>query len=148
MQALNKLQEEVGGPLRGGDPGVRLVEAAASAEPAYFDAVPSGFTPRDGEWLIVPRHHIFGSEELSVQSPAVRERAPQAYLAMHPADAARLRLAAGELVDLTVGDVSYRVAYLAAPDLLRGVAEFPAGLPGLAGLILPAWGTIRRVSGA
>ncbi len=148
VQALNKLQEEVGGPLRGGDPGVRLVEAAASAEPAYFDAVPSGFTPRDGEWLIVPRHHIFGTEELSVQSPAVRERAPQAYLAMHPTDAARLRLAAGEPVDLTVGDVSYRVACRAAPDLPRGVAEFPAGLPGLAGLILPAWGTIRKVSGA
>ena len=67
---------------------------------------------------------------------------------MHPADAARLHLAAAERVDLIVGDVSYRVPYLAVPDLPRGVAEFPAGLPGLTGLVLPAWGTIRRASGA
>ncbi len=146
VQALNKLQEEVGGPLRGGDPGVRLVEADASAAATYFDAVPPAFTPREGEWLIVPRHHIFGSEELSVLSAAVRERAPEAYLTMHPADVARLRLAAEERVDLTVGDVSYRVPCLAAPDLPRGVAAFPAGLPGLTGLVLPAWGAIRKVS--
>jgi NADH-quinone oxidoreductase subunit G len=146
VQALNKLQEEVGGPLRGGDPGVRLVEAAASAAVAYFDAAPPAFAPRDGEWLIVPRYQIFGSEEMSVLSPAVRERAPQAYLAMHPADAARLRLAANEQVDLIVGDVSYRVPHLAVPDLPHGVAEFPAGLPGLAGLVLPTWGRIRKVS--
>jgi len=146
VQALNKLQEEVGGPLRGGDPGVRLVEAAASAAVVYFDAAPPAFAPRDGEWLIVPRYQIFGSEEMSVLSPAVRERAPQAYLAMHPADAARLRLAANEQVDLIVGDVSYRVPHLAVPDLPHGVAEFPAGLPGLAGLVLPTWGRIRKVS--
>ncbi len=146
VQALNKLQEEVGGPLRGGDPGVRLIEAAASADPVYFSAVPRAFAPREGEWLIVPRHHIFGSEELSVLSPGVRERAPQAYVALHPADAARLRLAPSERVDLTVGDVSHRVPYLAAPDLPRGVAAFPVGLPGLTGLVLPAWGRIRKVS--
>ena len=29
VQALNKFQEEVGGPLRGGDPGRRLIEPAA-----------------------------------------------------------------------------------------------------------------------
>jgi NADH-quinone oxidoreductase subunit G len=146
VQALNKLQEEVGGPLRGGDPGVRLVEAGASAAVSYWNGAPSAFAPREGEWLVVPRHHLFGSEELSVLSPAVRERAPQAYVAIHPADVARLRLAADEQVDLSVGDVSYRVPYRAAPDLPRGVVEFPVGLPGLTGLVLPAWGTVRKVS--
>jgi NADH-quinone oxidoreductase subunit G len=146
VQALNKFQDEVGGPLRGGDPGVRLVEPEASAAATYFASVPPAFVPREGEWRIVPRHHIFGSEELSVLSPAVRERAPQPYVALHPADVARLRLAAAEPVDLSVGDASYRVPHVAAPDLPRGVAEFPVGLPGLTGLVLPAWGTIRKVS--
>jgi NADH-quinone oxidoreductase subunit G len=145
-QALNKFQDEIGGPLRGGDPGVRLVEPDASAAAAYFDAVPPAFVPRQGEWLVVSRPHIFGSEELSALSPAVRERAPQAYVAIHPADAARLRLAPAERVDLTVGEVSHRVPHLAAPDVPRGVAAFPVGLPGLNGLVLPAWGRIRKVS--
>ena len=69
------------------------------------------------------------------------------FMSRYAAMRTRLRLAADERVELTVGDVSYRVPCLAAPDLPRGVAEFPTGLPGLTGLVLPAWGTIRRVSG-
>jgi NADH-quinone oxidoreductase subunit G len=148
VQALNKFQDEIGGPLRGGDPGVRLLEAKASAAVTYYDEVPAAFVPREGEWLIVPRHHIFGSEELSVLSPAVRQRAAQAYLAIHPEDVTRLRLAGADHVELILGDASYRVPYLAVPSLPRGVAEFPVGLPGLTGLVLPAWGTIRKVSDA
>ena len=36
---------------------------------------------RAGEWLILPLHEIFGSEELSRLAPAVAERVPQSYLA-------------------------------------------------------------------
>jgi hypothetical protein len=39
-QAWNKFQDEVGGKLRHGDPGVRLIEASASGL-EYFTAVPA-----------------------------------------------------------------------------------------------------------
>ncbi len=71
VRAVNKFQDEVGGPLRGGDPGVRLIEPASGAAPHYFDGVPEAFAKRDGEWLIVPLYEIFGSEELSRLAPAV-----------------------------------------------------------------------------
>ena len=32
-----------------------------------------------GRWLVVPLHHIFGSEELSALAPGSRELAPQPY---------------------------------------------------------------------
>ena len=76
VRAVNKFQDEVGGSLRGGDPGVRLIEPASGAAPRYFDGVPEAFAKRDGEWLIVPLHEIFGSEELSRLAPAVAERVP------------------------------------------------------------------------
>ena len=48
VQALNKFQEEVGGPLRGGDPGVRLVEPAVVSgrrRPPSHRRRPSGRPP-------------------------------------------------------------------------------------------------------
>ncbi len=37
VQALNKFQQEVGGPLRGGDPGKRLIEPPEESDHAYFE---------------------------------------------------------------------------------------------------------------
>ena len=100
VQALNKFQDEVGGPLTGGDPGERLIEPMPGKKVAYFQNVPAGFKPRAGEWLLLPLHHIFGSEELSALAPAIAELSPQPYLALNPDDASDLGLAAGDEVQL------------------------------------------------
>ncbi len=110
VQALNKFQQEVGGPLRGGDPGKRLIEPQKMKAVPFYSAVPDAFKPRAGEWLIVPLHHIFGSEELSILSPGIAERAPKPYLALNPDDAKRLQVAEGDAVELPIGYEKYRVA--------------------------------------
>ena len=46
------------------------------------------FEPREAEWLVVPLHHIFGSEELSVLTPGIAERAPEAVRGLNADDAA------------------------------------------------------------
>ncbi|MGH8800731.1 MAG: molybdopterin-dependent oxidoreductase, partial [Casimicrobiaceae bacterium] len=69
VQSLNKFQQEVGGALRGGDPGVRVIEPGQTARAAYGGQVPEAFERQRDVWLVVPLHHIFGSEELSVLSP-------------------------------------------------------------------------------
>ena len=74
VQALNKFQQEVGGPLRGGDPGKRLIEPGRTDHASFFNDVPEAFTPGDNEWLLVPLYQIFGSEELSILSPGIAER--------------------------------------------------------------------------
>jgi NADH-quinone oxidoreductase subunit G len=72
VQALNKFQQEIGGPLQGGDPGKRLIEPTKDAKAAYFTDIPSN--PAPGVDHPSPRYRIFGSEELSVHSRAVIER--------------------------------------------------------------------------
>ncbi|NQD81571.1 molybdopterin-dependent oxidoreductase, partial [Pseudomonas sp. CrR14] len=57
-QAWNKFQDEVGGHLRAGDPGVRLIEAKG-ANLGWFSA-PGAFNPAQGTWQAVPLHHLFG----------------------------------------------------------------------------------------
>jgi NADH-quinone oxidoreductase subunit G len=147
VQALNKFQAEVGGPLRGGDPGRRLIEPAPVGKPPYFDSVPAGFRRRPDEWLVIPVEHIFGSEELSVLSSGVAELTPKPYLGMSLDDAKSLGIADGDEAELSLTGAAFRLPVRVRPALPRGVAELPAGLPGLLGVGLPARGTVRRRGG-
>ncbi len=148
VQALNKFQEEVGGPLRGGDPGIRLLNGIAGAKTSYFVEVPTAFQGRQGEWLLLPLHHVFGSEELSVAAPAVAERMGKMSLALQPDDAAALAIAPGELAEVVVAEKHYRLPIHLDSSLPRGTAGVPIGLPGFHGLSLPAWSSIRKASGS
>jgi NADH-quinone oxidoreductase subunit G len=137
IQALNKFQSEVGGPLHGGDPGRRLIEPSQGGEATYFDVVSTPFKTRVGEWLVVPIYHIFGSEELSILTPGVAELAPQPYLGLSAKDVAALQVSEGEEVQIAVSGRLYYLPVKSVPSLPSGVAGLPAGLPGL-GQIVPS----------
>jgi NADH-quinone oxidoreductase subunit G len=143
IQSLNKFQEEIAGPLRGGDPGVRLFETAAGSAAGYLNTVPAAFAPRQGEWLVVPRHHIFGSEELSARAPAIAELSPKPYVALGAEDAAALGVAEGSPVEVKLDGAAARLPLRIEPGLPRGVAALPAGLGPLDGFTLPLWGRIE-----
>lgn len=143
-QAWNKFQEEIAGPLRGGNPGVRLIEPHSQGKQDYFRDIPGKFQPRPGKWLIVPLYHIFGSEELSVYSPGVKQLSPGAYLAMNAGDAERLDAHPGDLIEFTLSGIAYRVPLKIHPELPEGVAGIPAGVDFLQGISLPKWSRIER----
>jgi NADH-quinone oxidoreductase subunit G len=151
IQAVKKFQEEVNGPLRGGDAGVRMFDADAGARhvvplrPGYFDTVPPKSTHNPGEWLVVPLYHIFGSDELSALSPAIAGLSPRAYVALNSGDARRLGVANGQEAVVSVGDAAYRLPVAINASLPDGVAGLPRGLPPLDGVVLPARARIERV---
>ncbi len=72
VQALNKFQQEVGGPLKSDDPGKRLIEPKQDARPKYFSNIPPPANLKPGD-ASLPAYSIFGSEELSSYAPAVAE---------------------------------------------------------------------------
>lgn len=138
IQSVNKFQEEIGGPLRSGPSGVRLIEPAADGRAPYFSDVPEAFAPRPDEWLHVPLFHIFGSDELSIHSTGIAELAPKPYLALNPEDAERLGLHAGDEIEMLSRVVAIRID----PGLPMGVAGLPAGMEPARGINLPAWARI------
>jgi NADH-quinone oxidoreductase subunit G len=147
VQAALKFQKEVNGPLRGGEPGVRLIEPPPQAAGAYEDSVPPPFERKNDEWLLVPLYHVFGSEELSAGAPAVSERVPKPWLALNPEDAGRLHVRSGEEMRIEMDGLAYRFPVTIDPALPSGVAGLAAGLPeSPQGLRLPAWIRIRRTS--
>jgi NADH-quinone oxidoreductase subunit G len=116
IQSVNKFQSEIGGHLRGGDPGIRLIEPS-QAPFDFHPQIPPAFQPKSGEWLILPAFHIFGSEELSASAPAIASLASGAYVAINPADADQ---------PLPINDAELPVSL--RPDVPRGVALIPATL--------------------
>ena len=139
IQSLSKFQEEVGGPLRGGNPGKRLIERRSDSEGKYFAEVPAAFERRDGYLLVVPGYHAFGSEELSMLSPAIAELAPKPYLAVNPEDAARLLIGPNGLVDVALSSTSHYLPVTIAPTIPPGLAVVPMGLPPVQWNGQPVW---------
>ena len=136
IQAVNKFQAEIGGPLRQGDPGVRIIERSGT-EFRFFGQLPPAFETREDEWLVVPLYHIFGSEELSRSAPAIVELSPEPYVALNPQEASSF----GKEVEL----FGQRLPVKIMKDLPRGQAGVPTGVPPFAGLDLPVWSRISRV---
>jgi NADH-quinone oxidoreductase subunit G len=123
-QAWNKFQDEVGGHLRAGDSGVRLLEAGN----ALGYATPAS-APRS-ERTLVPLYHIFGSEELSARADVTESRIPAPYVALNAADAAALGLRAGQTISLRVGNDVLTLP-LSIVELANNTVGLPVGLPGM-----------------
>ncbi|MFF7710095.1 NADH-quinone oxidoreductase subunit NuoG [Pseudomonas sp. NPDC007930] len=128
-QAWNKFQDEVGGSLRAGDPGVRLIEPAGD-QLAWYTA-PAAFAPAQGTWQAVPFYHLFGSEENSSKAAPVQERIPAPYVALAKSEADRLGVNEGALLSLEVGGQRLRLALKIDEELGAGLVGLPKGLAGI-----------------
>ena len=136
VQAWNQLQSEIGGALRGGDPGVRLLEPIEGSE-LRPPSIPAPFEPREGQLLVVARPEIFGGEELSARSPALAELIAEPTVTIHPDDAEAL----GVSDEITLEDAgrAKTLAVRISPDHARGVASLGPAPGG----DLPAWARVR-----
>ena len=131
-QAWNKFTDEVGGHLRGGDPGVRLLSPQPGAY--QYDEQVSPATDSDCRAVILPR--LFGGEETSARAEPIRQRMERPTLHMAMADATRLGAELGGLV--TVSGDNGCVTLPARPD-----ESWPQGLVGIPACAAP--GAITRV---
>ncbi|PVZ19430.1 MULTISPECIES: NADH-quinone oxidoreductase subunit NuoG [unclassified Pseudomonas] len=128
-QAWNKFQDEVGGSLRAGDPGVRLIESQGD-NLTWFEA-PRAFSPAQGTWQAVPFYHLFGSEENSAKAAPVQTRIPQPYVALAKAEADRLGVNEGALLSLNVAGQALRLPLKINEELGAGLVGLPKGLAGI-----------------
>ncbi|MDR8363505.1 NADH-quinone oxidoreductase subunit NuoG [Pseudomonas sp. JL3] len=129
-QAWNKFQDEVGGHIRAGDPGTRLIESTGDSL-NWFASVPRAFNPAPGTWQVVPFFHLFGSEENSSKAAPVQERIPAAYLSLAKSEADRLGVNDGALLSLNVAGQTLRLPLRINEELGAGLIALPAGIAGI-----------------
>ncbi|MFJ2367106.1 NADH-quinone oxidoreductase subunit NuoG [Pseudomonas sp. NPDC087697] len=129
-QAWNKFQDEVGGHLRAGDPGARLIESQGDSL-NWFASVPRAFNPAQGTWQVVPFYHLFGSEENSSKAAPVQERIPAAYVSLAKSEADRLGVNDGAMLSLNVAGQTLRLPLRINEELGAGLVALPAGIAGI-----------------
>ncbi|MBT0730984.1 NADH-quinone oxidoreductase subunit NuoG [Rosenbergiella nectarea] len=128
-QAWNKFQDEVGGHLRHGDPGVRLFDGQGGGG-EWFTAIPAAYQPQ-AQWRVVPLWRLFGSEELSQRSNVFAQRTAPAEVVLHPEDAQKLGLQAGQSVNLHALGVGMTLPLRLSETLTQGLVGLPVGMPGI-----------------
>lgn len=147
-QAWNKFQDEVGGSLRAGDPGVRLIDQPGSRDEgrplAYFSEVPSAFQLYHDRWQVVPLYHLFGSEETSAKAKPVQERMPEPYLALGITDAEALGLNLDAKVRVNIGKHELLLPLKISSRLRRGTVGIPRGLPDVPVEIFGEWARLEQ----
>ena len=97
-QSVFKFQQEVGGELLGGDPGVRLLEV--SSQPATSNGksdLPSEAPQiKNGNLRYLPVYDVFSSDELSNHSWPISTRALGPFALLNPTDAKSLEVESGD----------------------------------------------------
>ena len=129
VQSVNKFQDEIGGALRGGDPGLRLLKTVSPGESTgTSESLPTESSKPDTDrWTLLLSHHIFGSEELSALSPPIAELTPAPYVAISGQEWKREH----EYADLSVAGKDYRLRVKRSRFLPKGLAVVPDGISGL-----------------
>jgi len=124
-QSLFKFQKSAGGELKQGSHGERLFDENTGGKAWYpatvQQAAVSGFA-------LFPLYHLFGSEELTAHSAAIQAKATAAYVALNPADVAKLGLGASDGVQVQHNGA---VPYLARASIAPGTVGISVGLTGL-----------------
>lgn len=129
-QAWNKFQAEVGGHLRFGDPGVRLIQSSNGRLP-YFDTIPQIFQRDSTSWVVAPYYHLFGSEELSQRAEVIQKRMPDPYFVLNREEARELGLHADQEMEFICAGQTLRLPLLLSHHLSPGQIGLPLGLPGI-----------------
>ncbi len=125
-QSVNKFQAEIGGPLKGGDPGVRLINPKGTA--AYYERAPMhAVEGLQQVWL----YELFGSEELSVRGPAIAGRVPAPYVVLNPQTAKKLGITEGTVLRLDSSGQSWQAQLRCSESLPAEVIGVPRGVPGV-----------------
>lgn len=127
--AWNKFQDEVGGHLRAGDPGRRLIEPGHDTL-AWFQA-PAPFSAPASGLQVVSLARLFGSEELSAKSPVFQQRMGVPEGLLSPADAARLQVQDGQKIAFSWGGNHWQCLVRVSEHFPTGLVGLPLGMEGL-----------------
>jgi NADH-quinone oxidoreductase subunit G len=145
-QAQLFYQNEVNGPRRGGDGGVRVVVSLHPNSDATA-AVPEKFVARRDAFWVLRQQHLFGSEELSREARAIAQLAPAAYIGLNPAAAEAAGWKADRPLSIELDGRAFQAPLRIVAGLADGLALVPAGFAAFDGAVLPGWCRITAAGG-
>lgn len=147
VQSVTKFQNEPGGALKDGDPGVPLFKEKPGVAPVFFKDIPEAFVARQQKWLALPQYDVLGSGELSIYTKAIEELSPQPFIVLSEQDAGKLEVKADSSVKIIANENEYILPVKVKHELSDGVALLSAGLKGMKAISWGEWIQIEKQSG-
>ena len=87
--------------MKGGDPGIRLIEPATKDDSNYFEWTRiRTLKLKKMNCQIIPVYQIFGSDELSSFSPSLAQRIKDPFVLMNQRDAEIISASDGDIIQL------------------------------------------------
>ncbi|ANE49560.1 NADH-quinone oxidoreductase subunit NuoG [Flavisolibacter tropicus] len=145
VQSVLKYQEEPGGSLRGGDPGIRLLNGKKEQKSILFKDIPEAFKARSEKWLLLPQYHVLGSGELSSYTKALASLSPEPFVSISVHDAEQLSIKEGGWIKLLTEGNEYSFPVKINNHLSNGLVLVSAGLKDRGALSWGNWSKIEKV---
>ena len=125
-QSVFKFQKHTGAALKQAENGHCLIQNTVSKK-IWSEPGKKGKKAAGG-FQIFPLYHLFGSEELTARTDAIKEKATSAYIALNNTDAEKLGLQASDGVSV---ENNGSVPYIIRSSIKAGTVGIPVGLSGL-----------------
>jgi NADH-quinone oxidoreductase subunit G len=145
VQSMYNYLDEPNGSMKGGDPGIRMIEPAEGLNNSYFKISSKTFEFQKDEWLIVPVYQIFGSEELSSVGPAIGQRIQEPFLYMNQKDVELFGAKESDLIQLEISGSILKIKVKIENSLKQGIAGLSVNLPGMQFMDLPDRGKLLKL---
>jgi NADH-quinone oxidoreductase subunit G len=145
VQAMYNYLDEPDGSMKGGDPGIRLIEPMEGIKNIYFKQVSPIAVEKKDEWLIVPVYQIFGSEELSSRSPSIAQKIHEPFVLMNKKDVDNISAGDGDYVQLEILKTKLKVKIRIENSLVQGLAGLSVNLPDMPFIDVPGSGKFHKL---
>ncbi|MBP1667634.1 MAG: nuoG, partial [Bacteroidetes bacterium] len=122
VQAMYNYLDEPNGSMRGGDPGIRLIESGEGRYNTYFEINHQAPEYQKDELLVIPVYLIFGSDELSSAASAISKRIPEPFLSLNLKDAEKSGIRNGDLIQIKIAETKIKIKVKTGNDLPQGIA--------------------------
>jgi NADH-quinone oxidoreductase subunit G len=144
VQSVNKYQKEVGAALKSGEIGKRILPESGIPVQEFSNHIPVRSAGLPGEWQIIPLQHIFGSEELSMYTPGLADRAAKPYAAINVQGAELLGVKENENLNLHIGEMAFTLPVVIKKEMPNGLAGVPFNVAELKRIAWPAVGKLTK----
>ena len=115
--------------LKGGDPGIRLIEPVIKGDNNYFEWKDHNSDAEKDEFQIVPVYQIFGSDELSSFSPSVMQKIQEPFVLMNQEDAEKIPAADGDYIQVEISNLKIKAKVKTGDTPVLGLAGLSVNLP-------------------
>ena len=137
--------DEPDGSLKGGDPGIRLIEPVTKGDSNYFEWNDHNADTEKDECQIVPVYQIFGSDELSAFSPSVMQKIQEPFVLMNQEDAKKIPVADGDDIQVEISNLKIKVKVKIGHTPVQGLAGLSVNLPGMPFIDIPGRGKFHKL---